>query len=238
MARSSGAMPRPSSSTSTCSSPSSRASMTHGLAGAGMARDVGERLLHARGRPRSTRALDEALEAVPSGMRISQLTPERLREVLHQPLGGVGEAEVVEHQRPQVGRDAPRRGHRLVEQRPISLGAWRRARVARGRCSRSQARSILSAVSSWPSSSCSSRAMRVFSSSRASSTRAESSRSSCCWRLQRVLGLLAQRDVAQDHRVEAPARPRRLRDRGLDRELARRRRAAPTAWSRRPCAGW
>ena len=46
----------------------------------------------------------------------------------------------------------------------------------------SEVRSIFTAVSSCPSSSCSSRAMRVFSSSRASSTAADRSRSSCCWR--------------------------------------------------------
>ena len=91
-----------------------------------------------------------------------------LREVLHQPLDRGDEAQVVEHQRAQVGGDAPRRRHGGLEQRLHP----RRACAANSGCAapalrRSQATSIFSAVSAWPSSSCSSRAMRLFSCSRA-----------------------------------------------------------------------
>ena len=146
--------------------------------------------------------------------------PECLREFLRQPGDRVVQAEVVEHQRAQVGRDAPHRGHGAVEHRVHLRGAWRRApRSSGGSRSRSQARSIFIAVSSWPSSSCSSRAMqRLLLLARLQHARREFAQLGLLAH-QRVLVLLAPGDVAQDHRVEAVAAFARLRDRGLDREF-------------------
>ena len=77
------------------------------------------------------------------------------------------EAQVVEHQRAKVGRDAPRRGDRALQQRrhPVELGR-ERGLAGSVRFSLHHATSICSIVSVWPSSSCNSRAMRLFSCSR------------------------------------------------------------------------
>ena len=110
-----GAMPRPSSSTSTCSAPSSTvASATHAFfAPAWRAMLVSDSWI-----ARYT-AVATALETSGSvfGNVDAAGDARALGEVVDQPGGGVGEAEVVEHQRAQVGRDAPRRAHRAVEQR-------------------------------------------------------------------------------------------------------------------------
>ena len=190
---------------------------TPDVRGARVARDVGERLLHDRGRPRWRRRCRARGRGSPNGN--SHGTPERCAKFSTSHSAASAEAEVVQHQRAQVGGDAPRGADGRSSSADMPSGA-RRARARRaGRRSRSQARSILSAVSSCPSSSCSSRAMRVFSSSRASCTRAESSRSSCCDRVQRILDLLAPRDVAQDHGDRSLPRLAALRDRRVDREL-------------------
>ena len=172
---------------------------------AGMARDVGERLLD-RAVHRGGDAPWTALGQRPRRRRRWQATPERLAKS--------STSQAAASARP---RSSSISGRRSAEMRRVALtvrsssapiSATRGASSeSAGSRSRSQPRSILSAVRSWPSSSCSSRAMCAFSSSRASSTRAESSRSSRCDALQRVLGLLAQRDVAQDHGVVARARP-------------------------------
>ncbi len=195
-----------------------RAHAHPGLARAGVARDVGERFLQ-RAVDRRGHRLVDALQLAVARHADLALHAGAAGEVPDQPVGRLGEAEVVEHQRPQVGGDAARGAHGLVEHAAHALGALRRIGVAGGQPLAQPGEVHLQRGEQLPELVVQlARDARLFLLARLEHLRREPPQLFLL-RLQRVLRLLAQRDVAQDHRVEVLPGLAGLRDRGLDGEL-------------------